>query len=514
MEEEELHGPDHVPPKLLGNLWARPILVSVTLVIPCFWQPIVSGADLQSHLYNAWLAELIRRGSVHGLWIGHQSTNILVDMLLSWLIRYFGVSVAERVITTALLLVFFWGSFHFISAVRGRAVYWLAPWLAMLSYGHTFQLGLLNYYLSCGIVLWLLGVVWRQPVGRRWLWAAPLLILAYLAHPLPVLWFLGIAAYCRLARRMQFRRQVLLFLVGVAVLFSIRSYAVARYITSWRNTQLMAWTGFDQLWLYGWSYLLASLGFLVFSIVLLSEPENRWRAIVSVPGQVYFLTAIAVAALPSGIRLSLDNPNDNVTFRLSLFSGILLLAILSRSTYRRWYVPAGLLTASIFFGALFGDIRREARVEARMENLAGTLPAGQRVISFIDLYGEEKRDDPSAREREFAHLARRFLSLNGGRLEITHLVSRACVGHCFDYLNYEPATGQFRIRAAPGNPVVVATYRELRAMESDTYAVKASDLPLHALIRCGPRPGDIFMRPMAKGETGAMLACPGAPAPR
>ena len=58
-------------------------IISAALVIPCFWQPIVSGSDLQSHLYNAWLAELIRGGTLHGLWIGHQSTNVLIDMLLS-----------------------------------------------------------------------------------------------------------------------------------------------------------------------------------------------------------------------------------------------------------------------------------------------------------------------------------------------------------------------------------------------------------------------------------------------
>jgi hypothetical protein len=42
-----------------------------------------------------------------------------------------------------------------------------------------------------------------------------------------------------------------------------------------------------------------------------------------------------------------------------------------------------------------------------------------------------------------------------------------------------------------------------------TYIVKASDLPFYALLRCGPGEGNLLMRPMARGEIGAMLACPG-----
>jgi hypothetical protein len=151
-----------------------------------------------------------------------------------------------------LVLVFFWGAFHFISAVRGQTAYWLAPWLAIFSYGFVFQLGLANYYLSSGIVLWLLAILWRQRFGRRALWAAPLLILAWLAHPLPVLWFLGVATYCWLARRVEARIQAILFVVGVAAIFLVRSYIVAKYITFfWIRAQLALWTGADELLLHG-----------------------------------------------------------------------------------------------------------------------------------------------------------------------------------------------------------------------------------------------------------------------
>jgi hypothetical protein len=485
----------------------------MALVVPCFWQPIVSGFDLQSHLYNAWLAELISRGNIHGLWIGHQSTNILIDMLLPWLLKSFGVSGAESAVSAALVLVFFWGAFRFVSEVRGQAAYWLAPWLAILSYGFVFQMGFLNYYLACGIVLWILSILWRQRFGWQALWAAPLFVLSYLAHPLPVLWLLGILAYCWLARRWSARFQPLLFVGSAEALFLFHSFIQARYYTfRMPSRQWIFWTGVDQSLLEGWHYLPVAVGFLLFGVVLLCKPENRWRAIVSVPAQAYALTAVAVMLMPWAIEPSTESAAASfIPERLSLLSGVLLLAVLSRSAYRRWYLPAGLLTAAVFFASLYCDIGREARVEAKMERLVQTLPAGARVVWFEALGNREELGHTSIPEGKFKQLAGRALSVCCGRLSEadTHLLSRACVGHCFDYMNYEPASGQFRIHAVPGNPVALATYADLRNMRSGIYAVKATDVPLYALIQCGPDRGDLFMRPLAQGESGATLACPG-----
>jgi hypothetical protein len=487
-----------------------PLGISVALVIPCFWQPIVSSVDLQSHLYNAWLAELIRNGSIHGLWIGHQSTNIVVDVLLSWLLKVIGVSGAERLITSGLVLIFFWGAFRFISAVRGQLAYWLAPWLAILSYGFVFQLGLLNYYLSCGIVFWLFAVLWRKPFGWCLLSAVPLLVLAYAAHPLPVLWFLGIAPYCWFAQRMPARFQVPLFLAGVVALLLVRVYFVARYLTMWMPRQLVYWTGADQALLNGWLYVPVALGLLLFTFVLLSEPENGWRAIVSAPAQAYFLTAVAIVVVPDAIRSIESAWASYIAARLSLLSGVLLLAVLCRSTHRGWYLPVGLLTAAVFFGALYHDTRSEARVEAEMQKMAETLPAGARVVSYADLPNEkEERGNLSTRERKLMHFAGRLSSILIVRLNETHLLSRACLGHCFDYMNYEASTDQFRIHALPENPVVLANWEDVSYMMNRRYMVTARDLPLYALLRCGPGAGDLLMRPMARGEIGAMLACPG-----
>jgi hypothetical protein len=254
-----------------------------------------------------------------------------------------------------------------------------------------------------------------------------------------------------------------------------------------------------------------ALGFLLFSAVLLGQPENRRRAVVSIPAQAYFLTAAAIVVMPAAIQKSMDGAAaSSIPDRLSLFSAVLLLAVLGRSTYRRWYLAAGLLAAGIFFGALYYEIGNMARLEAKIEKLVETLPAGERVVSFVNLPDREKRGNSSIREGKLTHLTKWLLSHPCGRLGPVYSLPRACIGHCFDYGNLEPSTDQHPIHALPGNPVVLASNADIVKMEHGTYVVKPSDLPLHALISCGPDPDDIVMEPMAIGESGAMLACPGA----
>jgi hypothetical protein len=229
---------------------------------------------------------------------------------------------------------------------------------------------------------------------------------------------------------------------------------------------------------------------------------------MSVLAQAYFLTAVTIALVPSEIQLSRDTaPAGLIAFRLSVLSGVLLLAILGRSTYRRWYLPAGILTATVFFSALYCDIGREARVEAKMAKLVEALPAGSRVVSYADLSDKGPQISVPKREGKLRSLISLILSVTSSRLQGTHLLSRACIGHCFDYMNYEPSTGQFRVHAAPGNPVVLSTFAEFEAMQSGTYQLKANDLPLYALIRCGPEPEDIFLEPFVMGESSAKPGC-------
>src|SRR5712692_6356694 len=77
--------------------WLAMASISAFLLIPCFWHRYIVAGDLDSHMYNAWLVQLIERVQAPGLWIAHQWNNILFDLLLSNLGNFVGLQAAERI---------------------------------------------------------------------------------------------------------------------------------------------------------------------------------------------------------------------------------------------------------------------------------------------------------------------------------------------------------------------------------------------------------------------------------
>src|SRR5215469_15012712 len=92
------------------------VLVSLLVLLPCYWQPRVQAGDLSSHIYNAWLVQLVESGRAQGLTVVSQTTNILFDLMLSGLFKVFGAEAAQRISVSVAVLTFVWGAFAFISA--------------------------------------------------------------------------------------------------------------------------------------------------------------------------------------------------------------------------------------------------------------------------------------------------------------------------------------------------------------------------------------------------------------
>src|ERR1035438_10837604 len=65
------------------------LAVSALVVAPCLWHPRIEAGDLGSHVYNAWLVQLIQRGQAPGLYIANQHVNILFDLIMDNLVRFF-----------------------------------------------------------------------------------------------------------------------------------------------------------------------------------------------------------------------------------------------------------------------------------------------------------------------------------------------------------------------------------------------------------------------------------------
>src|SRR4029077_679365 len=97
--------------------------VSIAIIVPCLWHRHIEAGDLASHVYNAWLAQLIEKGQAPRLYIVRQCNNVLVDWLVLHAANLVGFAAAEKIIVSACVLIFFWGIFAFVAAVSGRP-----PW--------------------------------------------------------------------------------------------------------------------------------------------------------------------------------------------------------------------------------------------------------------------------------------------------------------------------------------------------------------------------------------------------
>ncbi len=81
------------------------------------------------------------------------------------------------------------------------------------------------------------------------------------------------------------------------------------------------------------------------------------------------------------------------------------------------------------------------------------------------------------------------------------IVDQACVGRCFAYANYEPASGQFRIRARPDSPLVTASALSSEEMQQGKYIVRSQNLPLAEIYQCDLRDlSNLCIRDLVAGE--------------
>jgi hypothetical protein len=132
--------------------------------------------------------------------------------------------------------------------------------------------------------------------------------------------------------------------------------------------------------------------------------------------------------------------------------------------------------AVLVFARLYTDQRKLNNMEDDLDLALNRLPPGQRVISSLP--------DESLRSLCFHHD-----------------LDRACIGHCFSYANYEPSSRQFRIRALPGNGIVLSGYSDIDAIARGNYVVQPRDLPLYVVHPCGLNFHDVCSRALQAGES-------------
>lgn len=460
--------------------WLLVLLISLTLTLPCFWHRRLEAGDLGSHIYNAWLAQLIQQGKAPGLTIVTQWNNVVFDFMLTGLGHVFNLFVAARIASTVAVLIFFWGAFSFISAVTGWEPWLMAPLLAMISYGWTFNAGLFNYYISVGLSFLLIAIVYRG-WSRYWFAAVLVLPLIYLAHPVGLCWALAAGVYIAIANRIPRRMQVLLFAGALCLLvaahFSLRMHAV----TKPPSHSALFYNGLDQIFFTNrYGILVALLWCLTLAASLRELFRGDWVRLLNsalIPVQLYLLIEAGIQLLPESVLLTHSAAQfSEISERLSSLSAVLLCCLLACVRPPRWLLSAVAALTVVFFLFLYQDTGVIDRMESQAEILVRRIPAGQRLISSVD---------PPLKYR----------------LSVRHILDLACLDYCFDYGNYEPATQQFRVRGLPGNEFVVDKPSDSLAIDAGTYVVPANALPLSQLYQCGPPWTKICIRSLGPEES-------------
>jgi hypothetical protein len=445
------------------------IVVSALLVVPCFWHSRIQAGDLGSHVYNAWLAQLIEHHQISGLTIANQWNNILFDVLLLHVANLAGFAAAEKIVVSFAVLVFFWGTFSFLTEASGTPPWKLAPFLFVLAYGYVFHMGFMNYYLSIGSAFFALALAWRGGAGN-WLGAAVLSAISLLAHPIGFVLFVAIGGYVSLWRRLSRWSHLALPAIAIISVVAMKIYFVAHdsLQADGRSDGFLQLLGQDQLNLFGHRYVILSWITLAWGITIGLGAIYDWIFRANSPSaalrlaiELYTLAVIATFCLPENFRVGLyAGWIGLLVSRLTLVTAIFGLLVLSCLRLPRWSIHGNVLCALVFFLFLYQDTRKLDHMERTAREAVQTLAPGTRIVAVAN--------PPQDWRIQF----------------IYHSIDRACIGHCFSFANYEPSSLQFRVRALPGNSVVTASVDQSDDMSSGDYFVKKEDLPLTSIYQC------------------------------
>jgi hypothetical protein len=465
--------------------WLRASVFSAALLIPCFWHRHIAAGDLASHVYNAWLAQLIEKGAAPGLYIAAKWNNVLFDLMLLKLGNLFGLAAAEKMAVSVCVLIFFWGVFSLISAVTRRTAWNWTPCIAVLAYGYVFNMGFFNFYLSIGLACFSLSLAWR---GRSHDLIASVCIipLVFLAHPLGLLWLVGAVAYIRMRSLRRDAMRVIVPGVAVLGLFGAHWYLAhhSELQADWLQNSAFLFNGADQVFLYGARYAVLAASMFVFGAAcfladaLASRRESRsqqerWQLL-----ELYLVSFCATWLLPENLRPVPDAGWIGLLVtRLTVISAIFGLCLIGTVRPRMWHTTGFAALAMVFFIFLWQDSAFVNRLESNAEKLTDELPFGTRIVSTV-------------------------WAPPGSRITfIGHVVDRACIRHCSNYGNYEPSSKQFRVRVRPGSALAISVPDDAEDMGAGVYEVQEEDLPLKEIYQCDEHDlSKLCIRDLAEGE--------------
>jgi len=209
--------------------------------------------------------------------------------------------------------------------------------------------------------------------------------------------------------------------------------------------------------LYRPQYFFPSLGFVsVWGLTAAKALDVKRSAL---PLDLIAFTALAGVILPNWVKLKAYSvPLSYIAPRTTLMTALLISATLAPFVTRRLAICSA-LSCGVFFSLLYADSRRLNEIESGISAALVSIPQGARVIN--GLYS------------------------SAGRLPLLlHNIDRACIGRCFSYASYEPASRAFLVNAYGENPIVLHDPLTVDEVQLGSFVVKTVDLPLWQLTLC------------------------------
>ncbi len=316
-------------------------------------------------------------------------------------------------------------------------------------------------------------------------------LLALLAHPIGFLWLVGTLAYTRIRANLPGWWKLVLPLAALCGIVLACWYASHRPSLSadWNRGPLYLYNGADQLALYGNRYFILagaafSFGIICVAVDLYARRNDRpsWKAF-ELPFELYLLVFCATALLPENLRSSFyDGWIGLLGSRLTTISAIFGLCFLGSLKPRKWHLAGFAACAIVFFAFLYQDTGWLNQFEANAQKLIARLPPGTRVIVTAEA--------PEDSRITF----------------IGHAVERACIGHCFSYANYEPASGQFRVRVRKGSTVAASSTDDAEDMTSGHFEFDDLGFPLKQIYQCDENDlTKLCLRDVSRGEVSGQI---------
>jgi hypothetical protein len=459
--------PSH-PQRMLAYIptWVYWILGLILLIIPAMWLP--ASGDMPSHLYNAWLTHQVKHG-LAGFTLTTQFTNVATDILLYRLLPL-GPHFAAASVNMLTVIVFFVGSVMFIRSVSERLPWPCLVMLAMFAYGVMYWLGFTNYMMGCGCGFMALGLGNSKFRYARWL-ALLMLILTFLMHLFVFAWTMGAAIVLMVIPRIPERFRLGGNLVVMAMSLAPLLFIHQTMYHLWGLEQAKSILGSDIIYVFGdGSYVVLVIINLIFLSLFLTNRDRLRQFMKSPLAWLYMMNAIFIFIVPHTVTWPAGNviaadglpPLSMLAFlteRLAFLQCVLLTALMANMSWEKWQKIAIVIVLCLHCFMGYQTAEKMVWAEQKLQETILSLPQGAKVI--VDI------------------------SLPGLRVPVAHhLIDTVCIDRCYDFADYEPSIGHFRIHAKPGNKVVMWRREDVVSVDSVQYSARPEDLPIYFISPC------------------------------